>query len=241
MPTTTLGLIGAGHIGGTVARLAVDAGLDVVLSNCRGPDTLTGLVSELGPHARAATGTEAARAAEIVVVSVPLGVYRTLPAEALAGKIVIDANNYYPDRDGHIAGLDAGTVTSSTLVQQHLSASQVVKAFNNIAYVHLSQLARATGATDRSALPIAGDDPAPKAEVTALLDTLGYDAVDAGTLADSWRSQPGTPVYVNPYMPVPPAEPPADQAAWFLAAPGTPAPTARIRELLDAATRAGTR
>ena len=233
----TLGLIGAGNIGSTVARLATTAGINVVLSNSRWPDTLTGLVSELGPHARAGTVTDAVQSGEIVVVSIPFRAYRELPADALAGKVVIDTNNYYPDRDGHHADLDSGTVTSSTLLQQHLTGSRVVKAFNNIAYVHLGQLARPAGTTDRTALPIAGDDPDAKAQVASLLDTLGYDTVDVGTLADSWRSQPGTPVYVNPYMPAPPTEPPVNQAAWFQTTPGTPVPTRRIRELLDAASR----
>lgn len=236
MPSA-LGLIGAGHIGGTVARLAIAAGIDVVLSNSRGPDTLADLVADLGSHARAATVIEATEAGEIVVASVPFGVYGDLPAEALAGRIVIDTTNYYPDRDGHVAELDDGTVTSSTLVQRHLAGSRVVKAFNNIAYVHLGQLARRPGAPDRSALPIAGDDSDAKNQVAGLLDILGYDTVDAGTLADSWRARPGTPVYVNPYLPAPPAEPPADQAAWFQAAPGTPVSADRVRELLAAATR----
>lgn len=171
------------------------------------------------------------------MVSIPFGAYRELPADALTGKIVIDTTNYYPDRDGHFGELDDGTVTSSLLVQQHLAGSRVVKAFNNIAFVHLGQLPRPAGAPDRSALPIAGDDPDAKARVAALLDTLGYDTVDLGALADSWRSQPGTPVYVNPYMPAAPAEPPADQAAWSRTAPGTPVPADRARELLAAATR----
>lgn len=239
MTTTTLGTIGAGNIGGTVARLATAAGIDVVLSNSRGPDTLSDLVAELGEHARAATAAEAAQAAELVVVSVPFGAYVDLPVEALAGRTVIDTTNYYPERDGQIADLDDGTVTSSTLLQRRLGDSRVVKGFNNIDFVRLLRLARPAGAPDRSALPIAGDDADAKAEATRLLDALGYDAVDIGTLADSWRSEPDTPVYVDPYMGPRPedAESSEDPYAWFRAAPGVPVPAGRVRELVDAATR----
>ena len=142
---TTIGLIGSGNIGGTVARLAVDAGYDVVLSNSRGPETLTDLVAELGPHARAATAAEAAAAGDIVVVTVPLKAYREVPVEPLRGKVVIDTNNYYPQRDGHIAELDDGSTTSSELLQAHLPESQVVKAFNNIYSGHLGSLQRPAG------------------------------------------------------------------------------------------------
>ena len=196
---TTVGFIGSGHIGGTVARLAVAAGHQVILSNSRGPETLTGLVRDLGPAARAATGAEAATAAGIVVVSIPLKAYRTVPAAALAGKTVIDTNNYYPGRDGQIADLDSGSATSSELLQRHLPASAVVKAFNNIFYKHLHSLARPSGAPDRSYLPIAGDDTQAKAAVSAFLDSIGYGTVDAGPLAEGWRQQPGTPAYGTPY------------------------------------------
>src|SRR2546430_2492672 len=117
---TTVGLIGSGRIGGTVARLAVDAGYDVVLSNSRGPETLEGLVDELGPHARAATPAQAAGAGDLVVVSIPLRAYLSLPVEPLGGKVVIETNNYYPVRDGQIAELDEKSATSSELLQRHL-------------------------------------------------------------------------------------------------------------------------
>src|SRR5256885_6415942 len=155
---TTVGLIGSGRIGGTVARLAVDAGYDVVLSNSRGPETLAGLVEELGPHARAATPGEAAEAADLVVVSVPLRAYRDVPVEPLAGKVVIDTNNYYPQRDEHIRELDDKSATSSELLQRHLPTSRVVKAFNNIYFGHLGSLARPAGSPERTALPVSGDD-----------------------------------------------------------------------------------
>ena len=192
---TTWGFIGSGNIGSTVARLAIAAGHDVVMSNSRGPETLEALVGELGDHARAATSEQAAEAGDVVVVTIPLKNYRDVPVDALAGKVVIDTMNYYPERDGQIAALDDASTTSSALLQEHLPASHVVKAFNNIFFQHLAALARPSGAPDRSALSIAGDDAGAKQRVTGLLDELGYDTVDIGTLADSWRVEPGTPAY----------------------------------------------
>jgi predicted dinucleotide-binding enzyme len=234
----TLGIIGSGMIGGAVARLAVAAGLDVVVSNSRGPQTLADMVGELGERARAATPAEAAQAGELVVAAVPLKAYDRLPAADLADRTVIDAMVYHPQRDGRIAELDAGEVTSSALVQRHLAGSAVVKTFATIDFHHLGTLARPMGAADRSALPVAGDDTAAKEQVTALLDALGYDAVDTGGLADSWRLAPGTPAYVQPYM----GERPEglgqeDAQRWFFASPGLPVPAARVKELTDAATR----
>lgn len=198
---TTVGFIGSGMIGSTVARLAVAAGHAVVLSNSRGPDTLKELTGELGPMARAATAGEAADAGDLVVVAIPLLAYRSVPVQPLVGKAVIDADNYYPSRDGHIADLESGQLTSSGLLQSHLRESSVVKAFNNIYYRHLASLARPAGAGDRSYLPIAGDNTQAKAAVTTFLDTIGYGTVDAGPLAESWRQQPGEPVYGAPYGP----------------------------------------
>src|SRR3954465_15420911 len=128
---TTIGLIGAGHIGSQVARLAVRNGYNVVISNSRSPETLSGLIAELGPSARAGTAMEAAQSGDIVVVSVPLKNYRTVPVEPLAGKIVIDTNNYYPQRDGRIPELDDESTTTSELLQAHLPTSKVVKAFKS--------------------------------------------------------------------------------------------------------------
>ncbi|MDX3098861.1 NAD(P)-binding domain-containing protein [Streptomyces sp. ME01-24h] len=225
---TTLGLIGSGYIGGTLARLAVAAGLDVVLSNSRKPETLDDLVSELGPRARAATPAEAAAAGDWVVVTIPLKAFDQVPAAPLAGKTVIDTGNYYPQRDGRIAALEDGTTTDSGLLQGHLSDAHVVKAFNNIFYRHLAALARPKGSPDRTALPIAGDDPAAVAHAAELLDLLGYDAVGYGTLADSWRSQPGTPVYGLPY---------AGGDVDFVQATAVPASADAIRTALAAAAR----
>jgi len=196
---TTIGLIGSGNIGGTVARLAVAAGYDVVLSNSRGPETLQDLVAELGPKARAGYAADAAAAGDIVVVTVPLKAYREVPAAPLDGKVVIDTNNYYPQRDGQFAELDDASTTSSELLQRHAPGAKVVKGFNNIFFKHLASLARPSGAADRTALPVAGDDADAKKTVTEFLDAIGFDTVDVGTLADSWRTQPDTPVYGAPY------------------------------------------
>jgi hypothetical protein len=220
---TTVGFIGSGMIGGTVARLSVAAGHQVVLSNSRGPQTLKDLAAELGPLARAATGEQAADS-DIVVVAIPVRAYDGLPAGPLAGQTVIDAGNYYPQRDGQIAELDSGSLTSSELLQRHLDASAVVKCFNNIYYRHLQSLARPSGAADRTFLPIAGDDAAAKQAVTACLDSIGYGTVDAGPLAEGWRQDSGSPAYGAPYGPF------SDQT-------GHPASAEDIRAALAAATR----
>jgi predicted dinucleotide-binding enzyme len=191
----TIGLIGAGHIGSQVARLAVAQGYDVVLSNSRGPETLSTLIAELGPKARAATPLEAARAADIAVVTVPLKNYQQVPVEPLAGKVVIDTNNYYPQRDGHIPELDNESTTTSELLQAHLPTSKVVKAFNHIYASQLTTDGKPAGAPNRRALVIAGDDTAAKATVTKLLDQFGFDTVDAGPLKEGWRIQRDTPGY----------------------------------------------
>jgi predicted dinucleotide-binding enzyme len=195
----TIGLIGSGHIGGTVARLAIDAGHDVVLSNSRGPETLVDLVSRLGDHARAATAAEAAAAGDIVVVTVPLKAYRQVPVEPLRGKVVIDTNNYYPERDGHFPELDDESTTSSELLQAHLPDSQVVKAFNNIFYTFLGSLQRPAGSAERSVLAITGNDDGAKTTVTGFLDSIGYDALDVGPLSEGWRYQRDTAAYAGLY------------------------------------------
>jgi 8-hydroxy-5-deazaflavin:NADPH oxidoreductase len=192
---TVIGFIGSGHIGGNVARLAVAAGYDVVLSNSRGPETLAALVDELGDRARAATAAEAAAAGDIVVVSVPFGAFDKMPVQPLAGKTVIDTNNYYPHRDGHFVELDHDEITSSEMLQRRLPTSHVVKVFNNITFKHLMQLVRPSGAADRSAFPIAGDNEEAKSAVTEFLDKIGYDAHDVGPLAEGWRYQNDTPAY----------------------------------------------
>jgi predicted dinucleotide-binding enzyme len=239
----TLGFIGSGNIGTQIARLAVAAGIDVVLSNSRGPETLAETVAELGERARAATPEEAARAGDWVVVSIPLAAYRSLPAAALAGKVVLDTINYYPFRDGRIEVLGSGKTTTSELVQEHLAGAKLVKAFNNISDFHIPALARPAGAADRTALPIAGDDAQAKATAADLISRLGFDTVDAGPLAEGWRFEPETAAYAAPYF----TDPDAARAAWAQlsedlrsgnppqtppADPGVPLPAARLRTLL---------
>ena len=193
---TTIGIIGAGHIGSQVARLAVRNGYKVVISNSRGPETLSSLIAELGTDlARAATSVEAAQAGDIVVVTVPLKNYREVPVEPLTGKIVIDTNNYYPERDGKIAELDDESTTTSELLQAHLPTSKVVKAFNHIYAAELTTHGQPNGSKNRRALVIAGDDTNAKSVVTGLLDQFGFDTVDAGPLKEGWRIQRDTPGY----------------------------------------------
>ncbi len=192
---TTLGLIGAGHIGSQLARLGVANGYDVVVSNSRGPDTLQDLVTELGDQARAATPAEAAAAADLVVVTIPLSGIASLPVAELAGKIVIDTNNYYPQRDGNIPALDDESTTVSELLQDKLPDSKVVKAFNHIYASALTEDAQPTGSDNRRALIVAGDDASARLRVTELLNTFGFDAVDLGPLAEGWRIQRDTPGY----------------------------------------------
>jgi hypothetical protein len=193
--TTTIGIIGAGHIGSQIARLAVASGYKVVISNSRGPETLSVLIAELGPKARAATAVEAAKAGDIVVVTVPLKNYRAVPVVPLAGKVVIDTNNYYPERDGHIPELDNESTTTAELLQAHLPTSKVVKGFNHIYAAALTTDGQPAGTNNRRALVIAGDDQEAKARVSHLLDQFGFDAVDAGPLKEGWRIQRDTPGY----------------------------------------------
>jgi predicted dinucleotide-binding enzyme len=191
----TIGFIGAGHIGSQVARLAIASGYDAVISNSRGPETLSELIKELGPKARAASADEAALAGDLVVVSVPLKNYRSVPVEPLVQKIVIDTNNYYPERDGHIPALDDESTTTAELLQAHLPRSKVVKAFNHIYAAELTTDGKPHGVPGRRALVIAGDDSGAKVIVSALLDQFGFDSVDAGPLKEGWRIQRDTPGY----------------------------------------------
>jgi len=191
----TLGLIGAGNIGRQVARLAVNAGYGVVLSNSRGPESLADVVAALGPRARAATPEEAAASGDLVVVAVPLRAIGDVPVEPLRGKTVIDTTNYYPQRDGHVPALDRQETTSSELLQERLPGADVVKAFNHIYAAQLTTDGRPLGTPSRRALAIAGNDPSAKAQVRRVLDEFGFDTVDLGPLAESWRIQPGTPGY----------------------------------------------
>ncbi len=192
-----IGLIGAGNIGSTLARLAVEHGHDVMISNSRGPETLAGLVSHLGERATAGIAARAAEFGDVVVVTIPLKNYRKVPAAELANKIVIDTSNYYPKRDGQIPELDSDAVTTSELLAEHLPESCVVKAFNNIYYADLAAQGQPVGTPGRRALPIAGDDAEAKKVVAGLIEEFGFDVIDAGGLAEGRRFQRDTPAYVT--------------------------------------------
>jgi predicted dinucleotide-binding enzyme len=191
-----IGIIGAGHIGGNLTRRFTALGHDVSVANSRGPETLAELAEETG--AKAVSVGEAAKGASVVVVTIPQKNIPSLPADVLDGMaadaVVIDTGNYYPkQRDGKIDEIEAGK-TESRWVAEHLG-HPVVKAFNGIYSEHLLTHGKPTGTPGRIALPVAGDDSAAKLVVIGLLDQLGFDGVDAGGLDDSWRQQPGTPVY----------------------------------------------
>lgn len=193
-----IGIIGAGHIGGTLAGLFVGAGHEVAVSNSRGPETLAGLVEELGGRVQAMNAADATRFGDVVVVAVPFGRYRELPTEAVSGKVVIDTNNYYPQRDGHFEELDSDRTTSSELLQAHLADARVVKAFNAIQWMRLRDDGRPAGDPERLGIPISGDDEEAKRTVAALIDQIGFDPVDAGTLAEGGRKhQTGAPAYTQ--------------------------------------------
>ncbi len=192
---TTIGFIGSGHIGSQLARLAVAQGHDVVMSNSRGPETLADLVAELGPHARAATPEEAAAAADLAVVTVPMRAIDSIPVEPLAGKVVIDTNNYYPQRDGQIAELDDESTTTAEMLQRHLPTSRVVKAFNHINFAHLITHGSPSGTPGRRALAVFGDDPDAVVTVARLIDSFGFDALEVSPLSEGWRIQRDTPGY----------------------------------------------
>jgi hypothetical protein len=175
--------------------LAVANGHDVVICNSRGPETLDELIRELGPRAKASTPEGVAEAGEMVVVTVPLKNYRTVPVIPLLGKIVIDTNNYYPERDGHIPELDNEATTTAELLQAHLPKSKVVKAFNHIYAAELTTHGQPPKTKNRRALVIAGDDEDAKERVRKLIDQFGFDVVDAGKLKEGWRIQRDTPGY----------------------------------------------
>nr|WP_030667578.1 NAD(P)-binding domain-containing protein [Streptomyces cellulosae] len=191
-----IGIIGAGNIGGNLTRRLTALGHDVSVANSRGPHTLTALAEETG--ATPVPVEEAARGAEVVVVTVPLKAVPDLPSGLLdgaaQGAAVVDTGNYYPQRDGRIAEILDEGLTESRWTERHLGRT-VIKAFNGTYAQDILDRPRPAGAADRVALPVAGDDEAAKEKVRALIDDLGFDTVDAGGLDDSWRQQPGTPVY----------------------------------------------
>ncbi len=192
-----IGIIGSGNIGGTLTRRLGAAGHQVSVANSRGPETLAALARESG--AKAVSVREAAHAGDVVIVTIPESRIPDLPKDLFSGVpasvVVIDTGNYYPQRDGRIDEILSGT-PESQWVERHLGRP-VVKAFNNIRAQHLMELGRPAGARDRIALPVSGDDPRAKGVVLKLIDELGFDGVDAGPLSESWRQQPGTPVYAT--------------------------------------------
>lgn len=193
---TTFGIIGAGHIGSQVARAALAQGHQVVISNSRGPETLSDLIADLGPNARAATAAEAGAAGDVVVVTVPLGALDQVPVEPLAGKIVLDTNNYYFERDGNISALDEGKTTTSQMLQEHLPTSKVAKAFNHIAFGDITTDGLPAGTENRRALATASDFDDAAAFVTSFYDEIGFDTVNIGPLSESWRVERDRPAYV---------------------------------------------
>ncbi|KAG8152946.1 NADPH-dependent F420 reductase [Burkholderia catarinensis] len=234
----TVGIIGSGMIGSQVARLAVAAGLNVTICNSRGPETLADIVAELGPGVRAASLPEVAESTDLLVLAVPFAVYAKLPADLLAGKILVDTLNYYPERDGVMQEVKTDTISTSELVQAHLSRSYVVRAINNMDFIRLLSRARPAGSEDRSALPVASDHANAKAAVIEFLDRIGYDVVDMGPLSESWRSEPTMPVYVNPYWGIKTQyESGPNDVSSFMSAPGRAVGKNEVTELLGKAVR----
>ncbi|KAA8561434.1 hypothetical protein FX985_01486 [Pseudomonas extremaustralis] len=192
-----IGVIGAGFIGRAVAQLTLAAGHEVMLSNSRGPQTMSSVLSGIR-GVKVGSAQDAAQFGDVVLVAIPFEHYRSIPAQWLEGKTILDPNNYYPERDGHFPALDRFETTTSRLLAEHFSHSKVVKVFNAIFATDLTEHARPHGAPDRRALPVAADDAGAKAQVIGLLDELGFDAVDAGNLDDSWRFERAKPAYCVP-------------------------------------------
>ena len=192
-------IIGSGKIGATLARRLTETGHEVTLANSRGADSLAELVAELGPHAHAANDIASAAAdAEVVVLAVPFFLYDRLPPAAFAGKVVVDATNYYPGRDGDIPALQDDSTTSSELIAAHLPGARVVKAFNTMVWTQLGADGRPAGHRDRLLLFVAGDDTDAKATVQVLADDIGFDTIDHGALSAGRAQQPGSAVFGVP-------------------------------------------
>lgn len=192
---TTIGIIGAGEVGSQIARASIANGYEIVIANSRGPETLKGLVDELGPSARAAHAAEAAAAGDFAVVAVPLKVANDMPVEELAGKIVLDTNNYMVWRDGRIPVIDSGKKTVHELRQEQLPMSKIAKAFTHIQAERLLSAARPAGDPARVALTVSSDYPEAVELVTRLYDQFGFDTVDNSPLSESWRTAPGQPAW----------------------------------------------
>jgi len=194
---TTIAILGSGHVGSNLAKAAIAHGYDVVLSNSQGPDTLAELIKDLGPKASAATPAEAAATGDFAIVAIPVTAIGRVPVEPLAGKVVIATINYFPQRDGHISEIDDGTTTVPGLLQAHLPASRVVRAFSMLEAADMSGDGHPAGDPKRRALALAGDDLAAKQLVAGLYDEFGFDTVDLGGLDESWRVDPGQPAFVT--------------------------------------------
>ena len=192
---STVGIIGAGHIGSALARGFAQRGYQVVISNSRGPETLADLVADIDGDVTAGTAQDAAAAGDFVVVTVPLKAYQDVPVEPLAGKIVLDTNNYYWERDGRIDALEEKTTTTAQMLQEHLPQSHVAKAFNHITAESILADGSPAGTADRRALATASDVDDAAALVTRVYDEFGYDTVNIGPLADSWRVERDRPAY----------------------------------------------
>ncbi|WAB84421.1 NAD(P)-binding domain-containing protein [Microcella daejeonensis] len=201
---TAIGIIGSGNIGSQLARAFAHAGHDITIANSRGPETLEELVGEInaatashggGGTVTAGTVEQAAQAGDTVVVTIPLKAVPSIPAPLLAGRTVIDTNNYYPQRDGQIAELDDESLTTAEYVARHFSGATVVKAFNHIPSDDITGQAQPSGTENRRALTVHADDESAKGLVSSLIDEIGFDPYDGGTLADSWRIQRDTPAY----------------------------------------------
>ena len=192
-----IGIIGGGHIGGTLTKVLAATGHEVAVANSRGPETLGDLVAEAGPGAHAATVEDAVEFGEVIIVALPVKAYTDLPSDGFEGKIVVDAGNYYPQRDGQIAALDSDETTSTELLAAHLRGSRAVKAFNTMNYRTLGTEGQPDAPREqRLALVLAGDDAQAKATLAGLIDELGFAPVDTGSLAEGGRrQQAGGPLY----------------------------------------------
>jgi len=194
---TIIGIIGSGHVGSNLAQAAIAHGYDVVLSNSQGPDSLAGLVKDLGPRASAATPAQAAADGDFAIVAIPIATIGQVPVEPLAGKVAIATINYFPQRLGRIPEIDNGTTTAPGLLQAHLPTSKIVRAFSMINAVDMSGDGHPEGDPRRRALALAGDDPAAKELVAGLYNEFGFDALDIGGLDESWRLDAGQPAFVT--------------------------------------------
>jgi predicted dinucleotide-binding enzyme len=214
---TIIGIIGAGEVGSHIARAAIANDYRVVLANSRRPETLKSLIDQLGPSARSATAAEAAEVGDFIVIAVPLKLVNDMPVEALAGKVVIDTNNYMPWRDGNYPIVSSGEKTEHELRQEQLPASKVVKAFTHIQAPRILTWGRRPGSTERLALTASSDFPEALEIVRRLYDQFGFDTVDDSPLSESWRTRPGQPAWKRSAQTRPELETNLARAKWIAA------------------------